>query len=88
MKKITYVFGDGRINKLSKENEYAKDFFYGYHILNQNNNYKTQIVELYSGIPKNKESKILYLLDKFLNKLTFLQFHFHQIFKKIIIKKL
>ena len=27
MKKITYVFGDGRINKLSKENEYAKDFF-------------------------------------------------------------
>ena len=26
MKKITYVFGDGRINKLSKENEYAKDF--------------------------------------------------------------
>ena len=83
MKKITYIFGDGRINKLSKENEYAKDFFYGYHILNQNNNYKTQIVELYSDTEnKNKESKILFLLDKFLNKLTFLQFHFHQIFKK------
>ena len=60
-----------------------KTFFYGYHILNQNNNCKTQIVELYSGTEnKNKESKILYLLDKFLNKLTFLQFHFHQIFKK------
>ena len=89
MKKITYIFGDGRINKLSKENEYAKDFFYGYHILNQNNNYKTQIVELHSVTEnKNKESKILFLLDKFLNKLTFLEFHFHHIFKKYNYKEI
>ncbi len=83
MKKITYIFGDGRINKLAKENEYAKDFYYGYHLMNQNSNYNTQILELHTAIEnKDEGSKILLLLDKFLNKLTFLQFHFHEIFKK------
>ena len=59
MKKITYIFGDGRINKLVKENEYAKDFYYGYHLMNQNSNYNTQILELHTAIEnKDKGSKI------------------------------
>ena len=89
MKKITYVFGDGRLNKLSKENEYAKDFYYGYHLMNQNSNYKTQILELYNETEtKHKRLKLLYLFDKFLNKLTFLQFHYHEILKKYNFKKI
>lgn len=27
MKKITYIFGPGRVSKLKKDTEYAKDFF-------------------------------------------------------------
>ena len=83
MKKITYIFGDGRISKLQKANEYAKDFYYGYHLINQNNNFYTKILELHPFSESSKKhSKLLISLDKFLNKLTFLQFQFHEIFKK------
>lgn len=82
MKKITYIFGGGRISKLEKENEYAKDFFYGYQLIKQNKNYKTGIIELNPFSKTNGiTAKTLLFLDKLLNKLAFLQFHFHEIFK-------
>ncbi len=30
-KKVTYVFGAGRLKKLSSDEKIAKEFFYGYH---------------------------------------------------------
>ena len=83
MKKITYIFGGGRLTKLSKENDYAKEFFYGYHLVKQNKNFETSILELnpFSNI-KGIAAKTILLLDKLLNKLAFLQFHFHEILKK------
>lgn len=83
MKKITYVFGGGRLDKLSKENQYAKDFYYGYHLVKNSNIFDTKILELYPfSSSEDSTSRVLLALDKFLNKLTFLQFHFHEIFKK------
>jgi glycosyltransferase involved in cell wall biosynthesis len=82
MKKITYVFGGGRLDKLSKEREYSKDFYYGYHLVKNNNNFETKILELYPfSNTEESTSKVLLALDKLLNKLTFLQFYFHEIFK-------
>ena len=83
MKKITYIFGGGRLVKINDEHNFAKDFYYGFHLLNNNKNYDAKILEIH---PFTK-SKTMFLsalqkIDILLTKLIFLQFHFHEIFIK------
>tara|TARA_B100001029_G_scaffold179468_1_gene189104 strand:+ start:1997 stop:3127 length:1131 start_codon:yes stop_codon:yes gene_type:complete len=89
MLNVTYIFGDGRLNKLEKSHEYAKEFFYGFQQIKKNKKFNTQIVEL---LPFTRPEKgVLWFIkkiDTFLNKVTFLQFHYHEIFKKYNYKKI
>ena len=47
MKKITYIFGGGRLVKINDEHNFAKDFYYGFHLLNNNKNYDAKILEIH-----------------------------------------
>lgn len=44
MRKITYIFSRGRINRIIDDN-YADDFFYGFRFLNKTNKFSTNIIE-------------------------------------------
>ena len=70
---ITYVFGTGRIDKLENK-DFTAEFFYGYNHF-KSKNLNIQIIEMDES-KKNKKlsSKILFLLDKVLNKLSKLPF--------------
>lgn len=83
MKKITYIFGGGRLEKIDDQYNFAKDFYYGFHLVKNSKKYDTKILEIY---PFSK-SKTIFLsllqkIDILLTKLIFLQFHFHEIFIK------
>jgi hypothetical protein len=66
---ITYVFGTGRIDKLENK-DFTAEFFYGYNHFKLKN-LKVQIIEMDES-KKNKKfsSKILFFLDKVINKLS------------------
>jgi glycosyltransferase involved in cell wall biosynthesis len=89
MKKITYIFGPGRVSKLKKDTEYAKDFFYGFHYVSKDKNFETQIIEINPFSPtKNIFIRIFQKLDIIFNKVTFLRFHIHEIFNSNNFKKI
>ncbi len=75
---ITYVFGTGRIDKLDNKN-FTGEFFYGYnYFLSKNLN--VQIIELNESNKKNRlSSKILFFLDRAINKLTKLPFYMNEV---------
>ena len=78
MKKITYIFGDGRLDKISQSDKYAKDFFYGFQLLEAKDIFKSKILEIHPfSNTKNIFLNFLLQFDKLLNKITFLQFHFY-----------
>ena len=89
MKKITYIFGGGRLEKINDQDSFAKDFYYGFHLLNNNKKYDTKILEIYPFTKsKTKYLSILQKIDILLTKLIFLQFHFHEIYIKENFKRI
>ena len=84
---ITYVFGTGRIDKLDNKN-FTGEFFYGYnYFLSKNLN--VQIIEMNESNRKNRiSSKILFFLDRAINKLTRLPFYMNEVISFENIKKL
>mgnify|MGYP001182827964 FL=1 len=89
MKKITYIFGGGRLEKINDQDSFAKDFYYGFHLLNNNKKYDTKILEIYPFTKsKTKYLSILQKIDILLTKLIFLQFHFHEIYIKENLKRI
>ena len=84
---ITYVFGTGRIDKLDNKN-FTGEFFYGYnYFLSKNLN--VQIIEMNESNRKNRiSSKILFFLDRLVNKLTRLPFYMNEVISFENIKKL
>ena len=89
MKKITYIFGGGRLEKINDKDSFAKDFYYGFHLLNNNKKYDTKILEIYPFTKsKTKYLSLLQKIDIFLTKLIFLQFHFHEIYIKENLKRI
>jgi glycosyltransferase involved in cell wall biosynthesis len=84
---ITYVFGNGRNDKLQKKDSFASEFFYGYVELHKEFS-QIKIIENNSSKPK-KFTSILIFLDKVLRKLTNLPFFTSEIcsyenFKKVL----
>jgi len=75
---ITYVFGTGRIDKLENK-DFTAEFFYGYKHFKLKN-FNVQIIEMDES-KKNKKisSKILFFLDRVLNKLSKLPFYMNEI---------
>jgi glycosyltransferase involved in cell wall biosynthesis len=55
---ITYFFQSGRLDRLQKDNIYAKEMFYGYHFF-QHHKYETNIIEFSSH--KSKFGKYFFL---------------------------
>jgi glycosyltransferase involved in cell wall biosynthesis len=84
-KKITYVFLQGRKQRLEKNNNISKEFFYSYFYAKDNFE-SVEIIEM-----ENYEKKIsqyfLRKFDSFINKLTKLPIYTYAIFKKKNIKK-
>lgn len=65
-KKLTYVFGAGRLKKLSSDEKIAKEFFYGYHFFLKNKN--VSIIEM--NFPNDSKNLLLNFIDKTLRKIT------------------
>ena len=63
---ITYIFGAGRLEKLDSGSIRAREFFYGYQFLSNDNN--MQIIEMQS--PDVSQRPFLNFIDKVLRKLT------------------
>ena len=84
---ITYVFGTGRIDKLENK-DFTAEFFYGYNHF-KSKNLNIQIIEMDES-KKNKKfsSKILFFLDKVINKLSKLPFYMNEIISFENIRKL
>ena len=83
MKNITYIFGGGRLEKINDQHNFAKDFYYGFHLLKNSKKYDTKILEIYPFTKsKTKFLKVLQKVDLLLTRLIFLQFHFHEIYIK------
>ena len=76
-KSITYIFGNGRTEKIKSSDEFASEFFYGYiELLNENE--EIEIIE--NNLDKSKTfSKLFLIVDKILRKLTNLPFYFNEI---------
>ena len=49
-KKITYIYGPGRISKMENNKDFAKEMYYGFFDFIKN--YDTQIVEV---VPRDKK---------------------------------
>jgi len=76
--KITYLFVNGRIDRINKINNFAKEMFYGYDHFSKK--YDTSIIELKT---QNKLiNKIFYVIDRVINKLTKLPFNMNSISSK------
>ena len=73
-KKITYLFGEGRINRLQSTNETSDEFFYGYHHVKEIYP-DTKIIEMDSNLKK----PILNFLDRILRKITHIPFYLSHI---------
>ena len=67
-KKITYIYGPGRISKMENNKDFAKEMYYGFFDFSKN--YDTQIVEV---IPRDK--KLYRIISKILSKLTGVGIH-------------
>ena len=80
MKKITYIFSKGRINKLNNKN-YSDDFFYGYRYL-QNMELDLSVIEF------NDINKILKRIEYYISKLSSLPLYVFSLLSKKNIKKL
>tara|TARA_Y100000389_G_scaffold202619_1_gene248435 strand:- start:566 stop:1678 length:1113 start_codon:yes stop_codon:yes gene_type:complete len=74
--KITYIFVTGRIERLEKISNFAKEMFYGYDYFSEK--YPTNIIELHDN--KNLVNKFLRIIDKIINKITLLPFNMNNIF--------
>lgn len=76
-KSITYVFGNGRTQKIESSKNIASEFFYGYfQFLDENMN--INIIE--NNINKSKSfQKVFIFIDKILRKLTNLPFYLNEI---------
>ncbi len=76
-KKFTYVFGNGRTEKIKSSEDFASEFFYGYiELLNE----KKEIEIIENNLNKSKFfSKLFLIIDKILRKLTRLPFYFNEI---------
>ena len=76
-KSITYVFGNGRTQKIESSKNIASEFFYGYfQFLDENMN--INIIE--NNIDKSKFfQKVFLFIDKILRKLTNLPFYLNEI---------
>jgi hypothetical protein len=68
-KKILYIFGPGRLQKISQESFQAKEFFYGYFNLNKKHNLNA-IGASNSASNKKGIRKFLYFYDRVIVKLT------------------
>ena len=44
MKKITYIFGGGRLEKIDDQYNFAKDFYYGFHLVKNSKKYDAIVV--------------------------------------------
>ena len=75
-KKITFVFGSGRKNKIESEKNYAKEFFYSYFDLKKKY-VGTNIIEFND----NNRNRLLINIDKLLRKLSGLSFFTNSIIK-------
>ena len=64
---ITYVFGAGRLNKLSSGSIKAKEFFYGYQYFSKKIK-DLKIIEM--EFPTNSKNRVLGFIDKALRKIT------------------
>ena len=84
-KKITYVFLQGRKQRLEKENNISKEFFYSYFYAKDNFE-NVEIVEM-ENYEKKFSQFFLRKFDSFINKLTKLPIYTYAIFKKKNIKK-
>lgn len=68
-KKILYIFGPGRLQKISNENFQAKEFFYGYFDLN--NKHKLNAIGASKSTSNRKGARQgLHYYDRFIVKLT------------------
>ena len=68
-KKITYIFGDGRKDKILSSEKFAKEFFYSYFEF-KNHSKEVNIIEF-----KERNNLFLNFLDKILRKITDLSFY-------------
>ena len=68
-KKVTYIFGSGRLTKIENNEKFAKEMYYGYFELSKI--YNTKIVETVY-----KSSKLKNFFTKVLKRLTGLGIHF------------
>ena len=75
-KKITFVFGSGRKNKIESEKNYAKEFFYSYFDLKKKY-VDTNLIEFND----NNRNRLLINIDKLLRKLSGLSFFTNSIIK-------
>lgn len=72
---ITYIYGQGRKEKLESEDfTFSKEFFYGYPYFKEKN-YKLNIVEAKTQDFKKIRYRLLKEIDKFLSKITKLTFY-------------
>ncbi len=68
-KKILYIFGPGRLEKMSKDSHQAREFYYGYFDLK--NKYNLNAFEASKDISyRNGLRKILHFYDRFIVKMT------------------
>ena len=65
-KTVSYVFGAGRLKKLTSGEKIAREFFYGYYFFSENKN--VPIIEM--KLPNESKNVLLNYIDKILRKLT------------------
>ncbi len=83
---ITYIFGEGRSKHILSEENFAKDFFYGYFDFKKE--FKNiNFIEFSPKIKKGFFNSLLFIFSKVLRKMTKLSFFFENIctFKNLLI---
>ena len=78
---ITYVFGKGRKNKLTSNEEHGKEFFYGYPYF-EKQGYTLNIIETDVQSSTKITKKLFVFLDSFFAKLTKLTFYMNVLISK------
>ena len=87
-KKITYIFGYGRMPKILSNEIYAQEFFYSYSIFN-NENYDLDVIEMgHLEDIKSLSFRFLLLIDRVLVKISRLPFYTRHISSFNNIKRL
>ena len=75
---ITYIFGDGRSEHILSEENFAKDFFYGYFDFKEEFE-NINFIEFSSKIRKGFLNSLLYIFSKVMRKIKNLSFFFENI---------